>query len=53
MKEFYSSHLDEIKAVFIISYIKDQNTLNNCLVSEEELMGDSNIFIIMKIINKY
>ncbi len=39
MREFYSNHLEEIKAVFILSYIRDKTTLNNCLISEEELIG--------------
>lgn len=39
MREYYADNLEKIKAIFIITYIKNQTTLNNTLISEEELIG--------------
>ena len=39
MREFYANNMDKVKAIFSLTYIKDQYTLKNLLVSEEELTG--------------
>ena len=39
MREFYANNLDKVKAIFSLTYIKDQYTLKNILASEEELTG--------------
>jgi len=39
MREFYSQNSEKVKAVFVITFIKNSNTLKNMMISEEELIG--------------
>lgn len=41
MKKFYSLHFNELKGIFSISLIEDNNKLTFKLVNQEELLGSN------------